>query len=62
MEKSKSKAVVGQAKKVSFHIQLEPDEVRRVRILAAERGMTAGRLARQLLMQTVDLEAKATKR
>jgi hypothetical protein len=46
------------------HVYQAPRPQRRedCTILAAERGMTAGRLARQLLMKTVDEEAKAAKR
>jgi plasmid stability protein len=42
----------------SFHIQLPVDELRRLRVLAAERGTSAGRLARELLVKAMREEKK----
>jgi plasmid stability protein len=40
----------------SFHIQLPADELRRLRIMAAERGTSAGKLARELLVKAMEEE------
>ena len=37
----------------SFHIQLPADELRRLRIMAAEQGTSAGKLARELLVKAM---------
>jgi plasmid stability protein len=38
----------------SFHIQLPADELRRLRIMAAEQGTSAGKLARKLLLKAME--------
>ena len=42
------------ADKHSFHIQLPADELRRLRVMAAEQGTSAGKLARELLVKAME--------
>jgi hypothetical protein len=46
----------------SFHIQLPPDVLRMLRVAAAERGTSAGRLARELLVRAMAEEGRKRER
>ena len=43
----------------SFHIQLSAEDLRHLRIMAAERGTSAGKLARDFLIKAMEEEARA---